>query len=85
MPGLETKAAISDKGYSVEGKIPLAALRELGVLQDNILRTGAYRAEFSRQKDSKEPHMAWLSWIHPATEHPDFHVDASFGEFRLLP
>lgn len=85
LAGLETAASVTAQGYSVEGKIPLASLNELKLIRDGIMRTGAYRAEFSASGDSDNPHMAWISWVNPNTPTPDFHVDASFGEFRFLP
>lgn len=84
MPQLQTGAHIHDKGYSVEGKIPLAVLGELGVLQNDVMRTGVFRAEFSSQQGKTEPLMQWISWVNPQTAHPDFHVNAAFGQFRFL-
>lgn len=83
LPGLKTAATRSDAGYTVEASIPLASLRELGVLKpDGQMRTGVFRAEFT-PKDGKLD-MRWISWVDPATPIPDFHVDSAFGLFRLV-
>lgn len=84
LAGLESKAMLTDAGYSVEGKIPLKSLQELGVLHDGEMRTGVFRAEFS-PSGGAEPLMEWISWVNPHTPTPDFHVDSAFGQFRFLP
>lgn len=73
-------------GYLVEGRIPLRALAELGVLRDNqLLRVGVFRAEFSKNSAAENGlTMQWISWVDPKTAEPDFHVDSAFGQFRLL-
>ena len=73
LAGLETKAALTDDGYSVEGKIPLKTLQELHLLRDGLMRTGVFRAEFSPSSGT-EPRMEWISWVNPNTPQPDFHV-----------
>lgn len=74
-----------DRPTSVEGKIPLKSLQDLGLIQNDVMRAGVYRAEFSApKKDEKDPVMEWISWVDPKTEAPDYHVDSSFGEFRFL-
>lgn len=83
LDGLETKAEMTDKGYTVEGKVPLKTFRDLNLLRGQIMRTGAFRAEFS-PTDTKEPLMEWISWVNPNRPAPDFHVDGAFGEFRFL-
>lgn len=86
LAGLETAGAKTDTGYIVEGSIPLETLRNLNLLKENgTLRTGLYRAEFSTPAEgTEEPVMEWISWVDPKTEQPDYHVDSSFGELRLL-
>lgn len=83
MKGLKTAATIQEDGYVVEGSIPLQTLRDLELIDShNIMRTGVYRAEFSRI--GKDIDMRWISWVDPKTENPDYHVDSSFGEFRFI-
>lgn len=85
LEGLETKAVVNDDGYIVEGKVPMKTLEDLKLLNDNIMRAGIYRAEFSTPtKDGEDPKMEWISWVDPKTANPDFHVASSFGEFRFL-
>lgn len=82
-PGLEVRAEIRRTGYVVEGSIPLATLRELGVLRagEAALLAGVFRAEFHHQGEAVHP--GWMSWVDPRTEKPDFHVPAAFGRFEL--
>lgn len=85
LEGLETKGVTTDTGYIVEGKVPLKSLEDLNLIRDNVMRTGVYRAEFSKENSGDEELiMEWISWVDPKTEAPDFHVDSSFGEFRFL-
>lgn len=82
LEGLETKATRGDDYYIVEGKIPMQSLNDLNLIHDNVMRTGVYRADFSKKDD--ETIMEWISWVDPKTKNPDFHVNSSFGEFRFL-
>ncbi|MCR8967535.1 carbohydrate-binding family 9-like protein [Streptococcus zalophi] len=85
LEGLETAATKTDNGYSVEGKIPIKTLEDLKLLNNNVIKVGAYRAEFSApENEGDDPVMEWISWVDPKTQNPDFHVNSSFGEFRFL-
>ncbi len=84
LKGLTTAGAKTDKGYTVEGMIPLASLRDLKLIRaDKTARVGLFRAEFSKA-DAEKIHMQWISWVDPNTSYPDFHVDSAFGVFRFL-
>jgi hypothetical protein len=82
--GLELSQSIDGTRYTVEGSLPLATLRELGVLQPgaNELWAGVYRAEFSHLPDGNV-HSGWMAWVDSKTAKPDFHVPSSFGVFEL--
>lgn len=80
-PGLEFRGELLEGGYEVSGRIPASVLRELGCLRGETITAGVYRAEFSHGPDGVVQN--WISWIHPGTETPDFHVPGSFGTFRL--
>ncbi len=82
MEGLKTATMREDGLYIVEGSIPLSTFEELGLLQDGVMRVGAFRAEFSKD-DQGEIVQEWISWVDPATDVPDFHVDSAFGEFMF--
>lgn len=83
MEGLETAAKMEEGMYTVEGSIPIATFKDLGLMSDDgRIRIGVYRAEFSKLEDSIN--MEWISWVDPKTKNPDYHVDSSFGEFRFL-
>ena len=82
--GLALTAAIDGDRYRVEGSIPLATLRSLGVWEpgNTEFHAGVYRAEFSHTPEG-EVHQGWMAWVDPGTETPDFHLPASFGVFEL--
>jgi len=82
--GLELQHGIEDERYCVEGSLPLACLRELGVLKPGAHEffAGLYRAEFSHRAD-RSVHFGWMSWVDPQTAKPDFHVPSSFGMLEL--
>lgn len=84
LEGLETNATVTDDGYIVEGKVPISSLEELKLINNNVMRVGVFRAEFSKEDNSEDLIMQWISWINPKTAQPDFHVDSAFGEFRFL-
>ncbi len=81
-PGLEFSGVLLDRGYEVEGRIPLATLRDLGCLSGSEMVAGVYRAEFSHGPGGVV--QDWISWIHPGTPTPDFHVPGSFGRFEFV-
>lgn len=83
-PGLEVAAGPRPDGYAVEGRIPRAALREMGLgvpSGSSVLLAGAFRAEFSRRANGP-PDESWISWVRPQVSEPDFHVPSAFGCFR---
>lgn len=85
LKGLQTSGVQTQDGYVVEGLIPMSTLTGLNLInEDQVMRCGVYRAEFSKPKDAKEITMQWISWVDPKTAEPDYHVNSSFGEFRFL-
>lgn len=84
-PELTLEAEINGATYHVQGSLPLATLRRLGILKPDsmAIHVGVYRAEFSHQADGSI-HSGWMPWVNPQTERPDFHVPASFGVFELV-
>ncbi len=71
-------------GYSVEIGISKESLRQLGLLNDNSLQAGLYRADCTPQSGGK-PDFKWISWIKPDSATPDFHIPSSFGRLELEP
>ena len=71
-----------EDGYSVELAISKKSLKELGLLRDNALQAGLFRAncEF---KSNGEEEFKWISWMKPDAETPDFHIPSSFGTLHL--
>lgn len=81
---LIVKAKIEEDGYWVEGSISLKSMRDLGVYHDDgILRTGLYRAEYVTDENGRAT-PKWISWVHPNTPKPNFHIPSSFGVLELV-
>ncbi len=84
-PGLVLAACTRRGGYVVEGSIPSTTLRDLcgaDLARGQSITVGAFRAEYSHTR-TKAPEEAWISWIHPKAENPDFHIPSALGRFRL--
>jgi len=80
---LEIQSEKKQNLFIVEGRISVASLKELDLIQNNTIETGVYRAKFS--KDEKgEYQPTWISWVNPNTEEPNFHIASSFGKFVLM-
>ena len=77
---------VKEDGYCVEIKISLTSLRKLGLLSDNKIQTGIYRADCIAlpNKGEKESTIKWISWVDPKTPYPDFHIPSSFGILELM-
>lgn len=83
-PDLGLQTWLGEGRYRVEGRLPLAALRDWGVLRPGAadLLTGVHRGEFCHRSDGTvQP--GWMTWVDPRTERPDFHVPAAFGVLEL--
>lgn len=85
---LQVATALTDKGYIVEGQLPLTTIRKLGCVHQDTsgeyLMAGLYRAEFSSPAATGGPVIEdWMSWLDPQVPLPDFHVPTSFGTIRL--
>jgi hypothetical protein len=84
--GIITAGRLTERGYTIEGKIPLKTLDELGLPSFNSekpLVTGIFRAVFKYGLDNKIGEH-WISWIDPKTRKPDFHVSSSFGCLQII-
>jgi len=82
---LNITANVAERFYSIQGSLALGTLRTFQVLKpDNReFLIGVYRAEFSQEPDGSIL-PGWMSWVHPRTERPDFHVPTAFGLFELM-
>lgn len=83
--GLVLAACTRRGGYTVEGSIPLTTLRELcgaDLMAGEPVLAGVFRAEYCHSH-SGPPREAWISWVDPDTDEPDFHVPSALGVFQL--
>jgi hypothetical protein len=81
---LEVKARRHGGGYTVEAAVSKDSLKSLGLLSTTSphLQAGLFRAECTHTVAPRE-HMRWISWIHPDSASPDFHIPSAFGELNL--
>jgi hypothetical protein len=80
---LKVIASKDEISFTVEGKISVASLKELNLIQNNIIEAGVFRAKFLKNaNDSLD--ATWISWINPNTDTPNFHIASSFGKFKLM-
>ncbi|MGE8344023.1 MAG: sugar-binding protein [Flavobacterium sp.] len=79
---LEIQSVKGQKSFTVAGRISIASLKELDLIQGNIIEAGVYRAKFSKDENGNyEP--TWITWVDPNTAEPNFHIPSSFGKFVL--
>ena len=76
------KTSRTKDGYVVEIAISKSSLNDLGLLKNNVLRAGLYRAECVNLVGNNAT-MKWISWIRPDSATPDFHIPSSFGVLTL--
>src|SRR5687768_14893561 len=75
---LIVKTSRTPDGYIVETAIGIQSLKELGLLKDNSLQAGLFRAECKGIKNGRAD-LRWISWIKPQSAEPDFHIPSAFG------
>ena len=76
------KTARTANGYQLEAAIGIATLQQLGLLKDNQLQAGLFRAERTGTQNGKAD-VKWISWVDPKSDKPDFHIPAAFGILKL--
>jgi hypothetical protein len=70
-------------GYMVEFAISKKSLQELGLLKNDMLQAGLFRANCSHKANGEEE-FKWISWMNPDSKTPDFHIPSSFGVLSLI-
>jgi hypothetical protein len=80
---LEVKSSKGENSFIVEGRISIASLKELNLIQNNTIEGGVYRAKFSKD-ENQNYQPTWISWVNPNTLEPNFHIASSFGKFILM-
>lgn len=80
--GLQVKTHRSNVGYTLELAITKTSLARLGLLRNNALQAGLYRAAGLPGKGA-DPDFKWISWVRPESPSPDFHIPSSFGILEL--
>ena len=76
------KTANNKNGYVVEVAISIGSLNNLGLLKNNRLMAGLFRAERKSRREGTAG-LHWISWINPQTPQPDFHTPSAFGVLVL--
>ena len=80
---LKVIASKVENSFTVEGRISIASLTELNLIQNNGIEAGVYRAKFSKDENQNYK-PTWISWVDPNTPEPNFHIPSSFGKFILM-
>jgi hypothetical protein len=79
---LKVKAIRTKNGYNVEVAIQKESLIKLGLLKNNKIEAGLFRAE-CLSLEGDQANMSWISWLKPTSETLDFHIPSSFGTLIL--
>lgn len=72
----------NENSYSVEGAISLKSLVDFGLVNNNEIEVGLYRAKYIINREG-DRYPIWLTWIDPLTKEPNFHITTSFGKMVL--
>ncbi len=81
---IEVKANIKSDGYQVEGRISLASLRSLEILNSTgTMDVGLFRGDYYHAS-STDMSVRWISWVSPDSPRPDFHIPTAFGKLLLI-
>ena len=78
----DVKGKVNSDNYTLEGKISLTKLKELGLVEDDEIVMGLYRGEYLLDNTGTEK-TYWISWVVPDSEKPNFHIPSSFGKLKL--
>ncbi len=78
---LIVRSSYSGEHFIVEGSISMVSLKKLGLLRENEIQVGIFRAKYQKTKSDIVPH--WISWIDPRCQIPNFHTPSAFGIFTL--
>lgn len=83
---LAVDSKLVEKGYQVELVLSKASLKQLGLIQSNMIHMGVFRADCKGvgRGGTSPKRFDWISWVDPGTKMPDFHVPGAFGRFHLL-
>ena len=79
---LSIESKINDKNYTVEGKISLSILNQLGLINNGHIQIGLFRGHCTNLA-GKDALLKWISWVDSKTPEPDFHVPSAFGILKL--
>ncbi|MEM9142685.1 MAG: sugar-binding protein [Bacteroidota bacterium] len=77
-----TQSKVTDYGYTVEGRISMKSLKELYLIQNEMLQVGIYRIHYI-QKAHFDYWPVGTTWVQPKSKTSDFHLPSSFGIFLL--
>ncbi|WP_190808577.1 carbohydrate-binding family 9-like protein [Flagellimonas sp. S3867] len=82
---LFTYGTIMEGGYRLDMILSKESLENLGLVKENVLEAGIFRADTDMVSDAENPDgdFKWITWVDPKTKEPDFHVPTSFGQLLL--
>lgn len=79
--GLSLQSRLKQGGYIVEGSLTKESLHTLDLIKQDSIQTGIFRADYY---DSSSPKAKWISWVHPDSKQPDFHIPSAFGLLKFI-
>lgn len=80
---IQVESMIREKFYVVEGFVTMESLFDFDLVHQNSLQVGVFRAKYKSEK-SKSFRPSWITWVDPKTNAPNFHIESSFGIFKLM-
>lgn len=78
--GFNIHTSATDTGYILEGVISKKLMHELDLISDQgTINAGVFRGNYHSDTSKVE----WISWVHPKSDNPDFHIPSSYGKMIL--
>lgn len=72
---------VTDVGYQCKGAFSLSYLKSIGLIQNNQLNIGVFRADYHSATDSQD--VTWITVKDPDVPNPDFHIYSAFFRYSL--
>lgn len=78
---LEVTCNLTSEGYACSGKFSLDYLRSLGLINEEGILMGVFRADYH---DESDPHqVTWVTAKDPLLPSPDFHRPSAFVTYQI--
>ena len=78
---LSTTCTESELGYHCQGAFALSYLATIGLIQNDQLNIGVFRADYHDMQDPLD--VTWITVKDPYVPNPDFHIYSAFFQYSL--